>query len=135
MHAVSWDPGGGHIFSLAYSWMYVKCNKEMSLRFNMLYATATWISFKIALLCLIQQWSPIVFFCHLPCPVVQCVANSQDTFLCTTCVLLAKSWVYSSNVNVALWNKGPNAVRCWWDLYIYWFLHMCSYYRSEVSQA
>ena len=43
----------------------------VSLRFVTLYATATWIPFKIALLWLIQQWSPIVFFCHLRCRAVQ----------------------------------------------------------------
>ena len=43
----------------------------VSLRFFTLYATATWIPFKISLLWLIQQWGPIVFFCHLRCRVVQ----------------------------------------------------------------
>ena len=43
----------------------------VSLRFVTLWATATWIPFKIPLLWLIQQWSPIVFFCHLRCRAVQ----------------------------------------------------------------
>ena len=44
----------------------------VSLRFNTLYAKATWISFKIALLWLIQQEEPsLVFFCHLRCRAVQ----------------------------------------------------------------
>ena len=43
----------------------------VSFRFVALYAMATWISFKISLLWLIQQWSLIVFFCHLRCRVVQ----------------------------------------------------------------
>ena len=43
----------------------------MSLQFITLYATATWIPFKIPLLWLIQQRSPIVFFCHWHCRAVQ----------------------------------------------------------------
>ena len=43
----------------------------MSFRFVTLYATAMWIPFKIPLLWQIQQWSPIVFFCHLRCRALQ----------------------------------------------------------------
>ena len=43
----------------------------MNLRFVTVYATATWIPFKIPLPWLIQQRSPIVFFCYLRCRAVQ----------------------------------------------------------------
>ena len=49
----------------------------VSLRFVTLYATATWIPFKIPLLCLIQQWIRIAFFCHLRC---RAMTNRKLTF-------------------------------------------------------
>ena len=52
----------------------------VSLRFVTLYTTATWIPFKIPLLWLIQQWSPIVFFCHLRCRVLQ--RDKSQTHYC-----------------------------------------------------
>ena len=43
-----------------------------------LYATATWNPFKLTLLGLIRQWSPMVFFCHLRCRGVQRVNRKLD---------------------------------------------------------
>ena len=49
----------------------------VSLQLATLYATATWIPFKIPLPWLYQQWSLIVFFCHftLPCRSTRQIAN------------------------------------------------------------
>ena len=88
-------------------WRYVRSNAKnaksllfrvlqkiiVSLWFGTLCATATWVSFKIALLWLIQQWSHFVFFCHLRCRAVQPVKSQTHFYLTNrTRQLLIWNW-------------------------------------------
>ena len=71
----------------------------VSLRFVPLHATATWIPFKIPLLWLIQQWSPIVFFYHLRCRAVQ--RGKSQTHYCVVLTVTSKS---RSQFHVLRWD-------------------------------
>ena len=82
-----------HPFSIQLSWLNTtgntliwwsptKGNGEFAI--YTLYATAMWSTFKITLLWIIWQWSPVVFLCHSRCSGVQfvnCKLRCTATFL------------------------------------------------------
>ena len=75
----------------------------VSLRFVSLHATATRIPFKIPLLWLIQQWSPIVFLLPLtlPCYTTWKIANS---LLLYNFIISGKCWNWvESSQNKTIW--------------------------------
>ena len=57
--------------------LYFTCEIFVSLQYAMMYAAATWISFKIPLPWLIRQMSSFIFFYHLlfPCFTTSQIAN------------------------------------------------------------